>query len=254
MHDSVGLTEKQGSANPGYARPAPVASYLHTLGLLGIFAAVIAVSYALQGHASPNSGPPAPAHRNVIPSFLSSLAFGWGTLYYVWAGVHWKGGNLFCLTGRRWQSLRDLLRDLAIAAPFWVVWEATAFGVWALLGPSRANTANDSMFPVRGMIEIPLWIVVSLTAGFCEELIFRGYLMRQLHALSGSIWLAVLGQGILFGLMHPRGWKAMVVISVLGVLYGALAAWRKDLKPGMLSHAWSDLWEGWLKHIGAFPW
>ncbi|HEY1253734.1 MAG TPA: type II CAAX endopeptidase family protein [Terracidiphilus sp.] len=254
MHDSSELNEKQGSTNLGDARPEPVASYLHTLGLLGIFAAVIAVSYALQGHASPNSGPPESVRRNVIPLLFSSLAFGWGTLYFVWVGVHWKGGNLFCLTGRRWRSLRDLLRDLAIAAPFWVLWEATAFGVRSLLGPSQATRANDTMFPVRGIIEIPLWIIVSTTAGFCEELIFRGYLMRQLHALSGSIWLAVLGQGVFFGLMHPRGWKAMTVISVLGVLYGALAAWRNDLKPGMLAHAWGDMWEGWLKPIGVFPW
>jgi hypothetical protein len=41
---------------------------------------------------------------------------------------------------------------------------------------------------------------------------------------------------------------------VLGVLYGTLAAWRKDLKAGMLSHAWSDLWEGWIKQASGFSW
>ena len=45
----------------------------------------------------------------------------------------------------------------------------------------------------------------------------------------------------------------MVVISVLGMLYGVLAAWRKDLKPGMLAHGLSDVWEGWLKFAWMFP-
>ena len=52
--------------------------------------------------------------------------------------------------------------------------------------------------------------------------------LEQLHALTGSIVLAVLGQGVLFGLMHSyQGWKQVVVISALEVLYGALAAWRR---------------------------
>lgn len=237
----------------GKPRAEPVASYLHTLGLLAIFAVAMAIGIAMQGHPLPSGGPPAPAERNVIPMFLSSLAFGWGTVYYVWAGVHHRGGNLFALTGRRWSSLKDVLRDLLIAAPFWAVWEAVAYGMWELLGTSTANTANDAMFPPRGALEICLWIAVSLTAGFCEELIFRGYLQRQLTALTGRIWAAVILQGIFFGLLHPRGWKAVAVISVLGMLYGTLAAWRKDLKPGMLSHGWSDVWEGWLKHLLVLP-
>jgi len=40
-----------------------------------------------------------------------------------------------------------------------------------------------------------------------------------------------------------------VVIIVLGVLYGALAAWRKNLRANMISHAWADVWEGWLKFV-----
>jgi membrane protease YdiL (CAAX protease family) len=235
-------------------RPEPVASYLHTLGMLGIFAIAFAISLAAQGATPAGPTLQAPAPRNVIPMFLESLAFGWGTLYYAWVGVHWKGGNLFDLTGRRWSGMRDVLRDLLVAAPFWVIWEAVAYGVWVLLGPSPANTANDALFPPRGALEIVLWIAVSSTAGFCEELIFRGYLMRQLTALSGNKWVGLLLQGVIFGLMHPRGWKAVVVISVLGVLYGGLAMWRKDLKPGMLSHAWSDIWEGWLKHVWAPSW
>jgi membrane protease YdiL (CAAX protease family) len=143
------------------------------------------------------------------------------------------GGNLETLSGGRWRSWRSAAADVAIAVPFWVLWEATAYGVHLMLGP-----------------EIFVWILVSITAGFTEELQSRGYLQQQFHALSGSIVVAVLGQAAVFGLMHSyQGWKQVMVISVLGVLYGALAAWRRNLRANMIAHAWSDVWEGWLKMV-----
>jgi membrane protease YdiL (CAAX protease family) len=43
---------------------------------------------------------------------------------------------------------------------------------------------------------------MSATAGFSEELIFRGYLTRQFDAWTGSLVFAVILQGIVFGLAH----------------------------------------------------
>jgi len=55
---------------------------------------------------------------------------------------------------------------------------------------------------------------------------------------------------LVFGVAHSyQGWKSVVVISVLGVLYGMLAAWRGNLRANIISHASSDIWEGWLKQI-----
>jgi len=229
----------------------PVASYRHTVGLLAIFIAVFAVSFALQAGPTPvAASATAPVPRRIIPGLIESLVFDWAILYYVWGGVRSRGGTLLSLSGRRWAGARDILRDIAIGAPFWVVWEAAAYGANALLARFVATSAaagHDDTFPVRGAFEIAVWIAVSLSAGFCEELIFRGYLQHQFSALTGRIWLGVLLQAIVFGLIHPRGWRAVVVISLLGILYGTLAAWRKNLRPGILAHGWSDLWEGWLK-------
>jgi hypothetical protein len=234
----------------------PVASYGHTFGLLAILCVVFAISFALQhGQSAVDTGAAQtarglqPIQRRIIPGLIESLLFDWCILWYVWSGVRDRGGSLLQLSGRRWSSIGDAVKDLAIAAPFFVLWEVTALAAWALLGRFFASPAGppDETFPVRGVFEIAVWIAVSLSAGFCEELIFRGYLQRQFSAFTGRLWLGVLIQGIAFGLIHPRGWKAVVVISILGVLYGGLAAWRKNLRPGILSHGWSDLWEGWLK-------
>jgi len=232
----------------------PVAGYGHTLGLLAILTGVFAISFALQSGFATKTAAVGAAQsvqpiRRIIPGLIESLVFDWGILYYVWAGVQYKGGSLLNLSGRPWSGVRDVLKDLAIAAPFWVIWEATAFLGFSLLARLLGTRTGpqDDTFPVRGPFEIIVWIVVCLSAGFCEELIFRGYLQRQFSALTGRRWLGIILQGIVFGLIHPRGWRAVIVISLLGVLYGCLAAWRKNLRPSMLSHGWSDLWEGWLK-------
>jgi membrane protease YdiL (CAAX protease family) len=177
----------------------------------------------------------------------------WALLYFCWAAVHRSGGNLQTLSGGRWTSWKDLVADLAIALPFWVLWEATAYGAHWLLafgapGSGPAKTV-DSLLP-QSLLEIVIWIGVSITAGICEELAFRGFLQRQFHALTGSIAVAVLLQGLVFGLFHAyQGWRNVAVISVLGVLYGALAAWRGNLRVNIMTHAWGDVWEGWLKFV-----
>jgi len=89
-----------------------------------------------------------------------------------------------------------------------------------------------------------------VTAGICEEMAFRGYLQRQFHALTGNVAWAILLQALVFGIAHGyQGWRNVVIISVLGVLFGVLAAWRKNLRANIISHAFGDFWSGWLKFV-----
>jgi hypothetical protein len=69
-------------------------------------------------------------------------------------------------------------------------------------------------------------------------------------ALSGNVAVAVVVQGLVFGVFHSyQGWRNVVVISVLGMLYGALSAWRGNLRVNIVTHAFGDIWEGWLKFV-----
>jgi hypothetical protein len=156
------------------------------------------------------------------------------------------------LSGGRWSSLREVMRDVAIAIPFWIVWQAAAGLADAVIGPSNAKSISV-LLPI-GWLEVSVWIMVSVTAGIVEELVFRGYLQRQLAALSGRISIAVLGQAAVFGLMHAyQGWKPVSVICFLGALFGVVAAWRRSTRPGMIVHAMADIWGGWLKGALHFP-
>jgi membrane protease YdiL (CAAX protease family) len=238
------------------SRPAPIASWASLAGFLLIGAGMVTLGIFAQ-HAPAGSGGAAPgqlaSHGKAIPIYLTAIFMDWALLYYCWAGVHHRGGGLKTLSGGRWTSWREVLTDVAIAIPFWLLWTGAANGVHWLLrlgfpGAGNAKTV-DSLLP-QSPLEILVWIATCITAGVCEEMAFRGYVQQQLHALCGNIGLAVLGQGLIFGLFHSyQGWTNVMVISVLGVLYGALAAWRGNLRINIVAHAWGDFWEGWLKFI-----
>jgi membrane protease YdiL (CAAX protease family) len=241
------------AANPEVRqRPPQIASWKHLVGFLLIGAGLVALGLLAQ-HAPTRGSAGASAgqigsHSQAIPIYLVAILMDWGLLYYCWAGVHRRGGNLKTLSGGRWTSWRSVAVDVGIGIPFWGMWEGAAYGVHSLLGPSSAKSV-DSLLP-QSLLEILIWLGTSITAGVCEELAFRGYVQRQFHALTRSGAVAVLGQGLLFGLFHAyQGWKNVIVICVLGVLYGALAAWRRNLRANIIVHAWSDIWSGWLKFV-----
>jgi uncharacterized protein len=249
MHANEALA----STNPEvYQRPPQIASWKHFIGFLLIGAGMVALGLLAQ-HAPAQGGAGSSTgqlgrHSQAIPVYLTAILMDWALLYYCWAGVHHFGGNLKTLSGGRWTSWKSVAIDMGIALPFWVLWEGTAYGVHRLLGPGTAKSVA-SLLP-QHPLEILIWIATSITAGICEELAFRGYVQRQFHALTGNVVLAVLAQGVVFGLCHfYQGWKNVVVICVLGVLFGVLAVWRRNLRANIIVHAWADVWGGWLKFV-----
>jgi uncharacterized protein len=238
-------------------RPEQIASWGSLVGFFLIGAGVVALG-AFAQHAPAGGGTQAgqlAGHSKAIPIYLTATFMDWALLYYCWVGVHRRGGTLRTLSGGRWTCWKDIFVDVGIALPFWVLWTGAAYGVHWLLalrmfgaGAGGVKTV-DSLLP-QSALEVVVWIGTSITAGICEEMAFRGFLQRQLHALTGNIGLAVVGQGVVFGLFHSyQGWTNVVVISVLGTLFGALAAWRGNLRANMIAHAWGDVWEGWLKFV-----
>jgi CAAX protease family protein len=225
--------------SPPGERLAPV---WHTAVLGGILAGTYFVGAWLQSRAGAGPGIAA-EHRGVLGVYVTAMTLDWALFFYVWRFTSRSGTRLRDLVGGRWASAKDVALDLAIAVPFWVVWTLTARLVHRLLGPSSAKSV-DVLLP-RTFLEVAVWILVCVTAGFCEEVIFRGYLQKQLRALTGSAAAAVLLQAAAFGIGHGyQGAKNMAVIAVLGLLYGLLALWRGSTRPGMLAHAWSDVYGG----------
>jgi membrane protease YdiL (CAAX protease family) len=202
-----------------------------------IFSGALLVIALLAIRTTGGAGPP-----NRVPIYLSVMAFQWGAVLYIRHVVHGRGRTLAELIGGR-RSWRGVLLDFLIAALFWISLRAVMAGLaWALRGSMQPNVQR--LLP-ETPVEAVLWVLMSLTAGFCEELMFRGFVQRQLHVLTGNAALAVIGQAALFGVTHGyQGWRSIVTITLYGLLIGALAQWRRSLRPGMIAHAWQDISAG----------
>jgi len=99
-------------------------------------------------------------------------------------------------------------------------------------------------------------LIVAPTAAFCEEFLFRGYLLTQLHAWLHSLLWAWVVSSVAFGLAHfYQGRSGMVRAGVLGALLAYPVVRWGSLYPAMLAHWMIDtvalLWLGpWMLRKG----
>lgn len=195
---------------------------------------------------------PAPVQLNSrLPLYVGTILFELTLFLYVWMfGLRRTRTPLRELIGGRWSSLTDVARDVGAAIAFWAVVVAVLLLLGQILGENTAGLrAMEPLLP-RGIVEMVVWTILCATAGFCEELIFRGYLQRQFLAITGKIPAAIILQAVVFGMGHMyEGWKGVITIMVYGALFGILAVIRKSLRPGMIQHTGQDLVSGLLGSV-----
>jgi uncharacterized protein len=93
--------------------------------------------------------------------------------------------------------------------------------------------------------EHKLFVLVSLTAGICEEFLYRGWLLNLFGVAFGSIWLGLLISSIAFAFGHSYQGRAGVVGSgVLGVVFGLVFMLSGSLLLGQILHAAVDITNG----------
>ncbi len=203
--------------------------------LLAVLLAVAGFSaLAAFGSHSPSMTPPIKPEVR-ITGYIIGVALDWLIVALVWFGIRKRNVTLRDLIGGRWSNWLEVLRDIGIVLLFFLASNLVSALLTGFLKVDPSSAVRD-MLPHSG-IEAALYLLMALTGGFCEEIIFRGYLQRQFTAMMGNAWLAVVGQGILFALFHGnQGWKFMVIIGTYGWLLGALAYWRSSLRPGMIAH------------------
>jgi membrane protease YdiL (CAAX protease family) len=227
------------SASSRYPR---VASAIHTILVLA------AIGGWAVGHKIFTGQLSATANPNRVSFYAVTLFYEWLLFVLVVVGVRRNGASIITVLGQRWHSIREALRDIGVAVGFWIV---TAMLLWIFgwLLRIAALDRNVSMLPHRG-IELTLWIALSVTAGFCEETVFRGYLQRQFMALTQSAPAGILLSAAAFGAAHAyQGFRMVILIGLYGAMFGILAYWRRSVRPGMIAHAWNDSLNGVLASL-----
>jgi uncharacterized protein len=194
--------------------------------------------------------PPSQAMRNGeqarIAMYALTIAFEFVLLGYVWfLGLRLQGKKLRDIIGGKWAKFDDVAMDFGIAFLFWMACLVILIAVQHLLHINASGIGRLKFLFPQSFVDGLLWVVLACSAGFCEEIVFRGYLQRQFQAATGNRWVAVVLQALVFGWVHVyQTMKNAVVITVYGALFGILAVLRGSLRPGMLQHAGQDTLAG----------
>jgi membrane protease YdiL (CAAX protease family) len=96
----------------------------------------------------------------------------------------------------------------------------------------------------RTVKERLLWVPLSLTAGFCEELLYRGFLPAYLvYVFPGvPLWLAIVIAAVLFGIGHVyQKLPGVLGTGVMGLAFGFLYFFTGSLLMPMIVHALFDM-------------
>jgi membrane protease YdiL (CAAX protease family) len=231
-------------------QPRGIAPVWHTLLFIALFAGLsfggTKRTAAAGGHAH-------------WPLYLETMVMQWLLVGYVTWGVWMRGRKLRDVIGGRWDNFEAVLTDVLVAIGFFfanMVVRAIAAGILLALNGGLKATSMQGLQHVAKVIgpqnwwELLMFMGVAVTAGFCEEIMFRGYLQQQFSLWTNSTVLGVIFSALLFCAGHAyQGWFLASQVGLLGLMLGILAAWRKSLRPGMIAHGVQDIISGVLSKL-----
>ena len=241
--NSAGVRYWDGRAWTGYvAAPVPAPIPHPTLPIRAAWGAVITVLVSV------------PASRYLLKAISG---FGWPIAVYVTIlGIVGYGpALLWCwYASRRWGTGR-FRADVGFSARWvdagwgpitWAACLAAEIAVGLILVVTRipftSTARNVSHFHVDRGYVVSLLVLAVVAAPICEEIVFRGVVMRGLLSRNGAV-VAVGVQGLLFGLAHfdpVRGSGnigLILVLSSVGCVLGGAAFLMRRLAPTMIAHA-----------------
>jgi uncharacterized protein len=111
----------------------------------------------------------------------------------------------------------------------------------------RETVLLEHLLP-RSPGEKAAFVGVSVTAGVCEELVFRGFLIPALVVVLGSLPLAVVVSSLVFGFLHGyQGVVGIVRTGTLGLLLAIPFVVTGSILPSIIAHFALDVIAGiWL--------
>jgi membrane protease YdiL (CAAX protease family) len=189
---------------------------------------------------------PSTTSRERIQLYLSSMASQWLiTIVVAWRafarGLNYSG---LALQFRPWVGL--LFFGLAGAAAIGVVHWFNLRRVGRSKNPAveRVKAIALRIFP-RSNRELAIFCGLAVTAGICEEFIYRGFVMGALAHIPLPTWSVLLLSSVLFGLAHTyQGRGGVIGTLLLGTVFGLARILYHSLLIGMIWHAAIDIVAG----------
>ena len=161
------------------------------------------------------------------------------------------GAAIWIASGRSWASfgftVPDGWRSWTAVALILLAASYYALGAMSIIrSPETRAKVRQQCAPVIALLpqsrsELAWFGGVSLTAGFCEEFLFRGYFIWTLTPWLGW-WGAAALSLLIFSAGHLyQGWNGVLRTGIFGVLFTALVAIFDSLWPSIALHVLVDL-------------
>lgn len=174
-------------------------------------------------------------------AYTSSIASLW-LLAIATLGIAWVSGYGRAELGL---TMLDPLRTAVYAGALTLAGVAVLFA-FRIAGVREPSIVRQLM-PVSRQDRI-LFVGVSITAGICEEIIYRGFLIHVLYSATGSLAIALLVSSGVFGVAHAYQQPAGALrATLLGLLLALPLATDGSIIPAIIAHAAIDILSGlWL--------
>jgi membrane protease YdiL (CAAX protease family) len=200
-------------------------------------------------------------HFVLWPAFLRrshvdpgrARAFLWaGWIILLWA-LAAAGIALWLVEARAWAPLRlepphgwRLWVAITLVLALMITYARTVMRIAQSERPRRVKMGRpgvESLVP-HNRSELRSWIAVSVSAGFCEEFIFRGYLIWAFQPVVG-LWGAAAFSVVLFAAAHAyQGALGVVASGAVGAVLTLVVLAFGSLLPAMALHAILDIGQG----------
>jgi uncharacterized protein len=178
--------------------------------------------------------------------------------WFVWMTLMWGlvvgGMMIWSRNGRNWQDLglrveggwRGWVGIGLVVAVLLLYSRDTARVARSEKARARLRAVYHALFKIlpHTRLELLCFLALSLTAGFCEEFLFRGYLIWFLQPSLG--WWGAAGVGaVVFAVGHSyQGLSGILRTGILGIIMTLAYFITRSLWPAIALHALIDIGSG----------
>jgi CAAX protease family protein len=178
--------------------------------------------------------------------YASTIAFQWFAVAVVaWrAWVHGFTASQLGLTihNRSRILVASMVGAVTIAALQWL--NLRRVGKIPVESRGSLQALAERILP-QSMVELLPYLALAVTAGLCEEFLYRGFAMAVLVHVGLRAWAAVLISSVLFGLAHSYQGRGGVVMTLLiGTILGTSRIAYDCLVPAIFWHSAVDVVAG----------
>lgn len=181
--------------------------------------------------------------------YRQTLVLEWGLVALALLSLWLRKQPLAALGLQPWALANDGVQGMMVGVMGGALIGIVLSVILAAVSATARGTLAKQLQSVRPLLPVTAgerwqFAGVSVTAGICEELLFRGlFLLAWRELFPGAPdWAAVVVLGLLFGAAHLyQGWLGVLATGLLGIAFMALYVTIHSLYPLMVLRALIDL-------------